>query len=266
MAQQPLQELAAMRRPWTREQLVIAMNLYSRLTFGQLHARNPLVIQVAARLHRTPGSLAMKLCNLASFDPVLAARGIVGLKAASQLDRQVWDAFQKDWMGMGSESEVQFRRLMDEPLITSPESEEWLLREGPTETERTVRQRLGQDFFRRTVLVSYGTRCCITGNPIAPLLTASHIVGWADDVKERLNPRNGLCLAKTHDAAFDRHLITLDERFRVILSKSIRDHFTSETISVNFRPFEGRPIELPQRFAPDPKFVDRHREIFWRLE
>jgi hypothetical protein len=82
------------------------MNLYSRLTFGQLHARNPLVIQVAARLHRTPGSLAMKLCNLASFDPALAARGIVGLKAASHLDRQVWDAFQKDWMGMGSESEV----------------------------------------------------------------------------------------------------------------------------------------------------------------
>ena len=86
------------------------------------------------------------------------------------------------------------------------------------------------------------------------------------DGKERLNPRNGLCLAKTHDAAFDRHLITLDERFRVVLSKSIRDHFASETISVNFRPFEGRPIELPQRFAPDPKFVDRHREIFSRLE
>lgn len=25
----------------TRDELIVAMNLYSRLTFGQLHARNP---------------------------------------------------------------------------------------------------------------------------------------------------------------------------------------------------------------------------------
>jgi len=265
MASTNIPKLTPARRPWTREELIVAMNLYSRLTFGQLHARNPLIVQVAERLGRTSGSLAMKLCNLASFDPVLAARGIVGLKGASRLDRQVWDSFQENWTALGSESEVRFRELMHEPMTAEHEPEQWLLRDGPTEVQRTVRQRLGQDFFRRTVLVSYGARCCITGNPLPALLSASHIVGWADDVKERLNPRNGLCLAKTHDAAFDRHLITLDEEFRIILSKSIRDHFTSETIRVNFQPFEGRPIELPHRFTPDPALLNRHRDIFSRM-
>ena len=30
-----------MARAWTRDELIVALNLYSRLTFGQLHARNP---------------------------------------------------------------------------------------------------------------------------------------------------------------------------------------------------------------------------------
>lgn len=72
---------------------------------------------------------------------------------------------------------------------------------------------------------------------------------------ETLNPRNGLSLAKTQDAAFDRHLITLDEDLRVVLSKSIRDHFTSESVRVNFQPYEGKQIDLPHRFTPEPALL-----------
>jgi hypothetical protein len=31
-------------KPWSHEELVIAMNLYCRLPFGQLHQRNPLIV------------------------------------------------------------------------------------------------------------------------------------------------------------------------------------------------------------------------------
>lgn len=250
-----------MARAWTRDELIVAMNLYSRLTFGQLHARNPLLVATAARMDRSPSSLAMKLCNLASFDPAVTSRGRVGLKGASQLDRKVWDAFQADWESLGTESEHRFNALVGTtPAVT--DEERWMLREGPTEMETTTRRRLGQDFFRRTVLVSYGTRCCLTGTPIAALLSASHIVAWSADQAQRLNPRNGLCLAKTQDAAFDRHLITLDEDLRLVLSKSIRDHFTSESVRVNFQPYEGKRINPPYRFAPAPALLQRHREIF----
>jgi len=40
--------------------------------------------------------------------------------------------------------------------------------------------------------------------------TASHIVPWAEDERNRLNPRNGLCLNALHDRAFDRHLMWID--------------------------------------------------------
>lgn len=253
-----------MARGWTRDELIVAMNLYTRLTFGQLHARNPLIIAAAAKLDRSPGSLAMKLCNLASFDPAVTDRGRIGLKGASQLDRLVWDEFQADWETMGTESERRFQALLGTEPVKREEDEAWACREGPTEMEGVARRRLGQDFFRRTVLVSYDHRCCITGTPMPALLSASHIVAWSEDRAQRLNPRNGLCLAKTQDAAFDRHLITLDEDLRVVLSRSIRDHFTSNAVRVNFEPYEGQRIRLPHRFTPDPALLQRHRQLFER--
>jgi hypothetical protein len=250
-----------MARAWTRDELIVAMNLYSRLTFGQLHARNPQVIELARKMDRSTNSLAMKLCNLASFDPAVTSRGRVGLKGASQLDREVWNAFQMDWETMGTESEQRFNAFVGNGPVIGDE-DRWVLREGPTDVESMVRRRLGQDFFRRTVLVSYNQRCCITGTPMPALLSASHIVAWSADRTQRLNPRNGLCLAKTQDAAFDRHLITLDEDLRVVLSKSIRDHFTSEAVRLNFQPYEGKRINLPHRFMPEPALLQRHRNLF----
>jgi len=67
-------------------------------------------------------------------------------------------------------------------------------------------------------------------------------------------------LTATQDAAFDRHLITLDEDFRLVLIKHLRDHCTHETLRENFLRFEGKKFDLPERFAPDRDFLDRHRE------
>lgn len=255
-------------KSWTADELILAMNVYGRLPFGQLDARTPLIISVAKQLGRTPGSVAMKLCNLASFDPQLQKRGVHGLRGASRLDREIWEKFHTNWEYYSAESEVRFNQLMSGTILPSDpadnpvEDDDLMVREGPTEKEASVHQRLGQQFFRRTVLVSYSNQCCITGMPIPALLAASHIVAWADNPKERLNPRNGLCLAKTQDAAFDRHLITLDEDYRLVLSKSIRDHFTSESVRVNFQSYEGKPIHLPHRFHPDSTFLAKHRQLF----
>src|SRR6185503_11767843 len=81
---------------WTREELLIALNLYHRLKFGQLHARHPVIIALAEKLGRGANSVAMKLCNFASLDPALKLRGIKGLEGASALDREVWKEFHDD--------------------------------------------------------------------------------------------------------------------------------------------------------------------------
>jgi hypothetical protein len=36
------------RRDWTREELIVAFNLYCKIPFGQIHIRNPLIIELAS--------------------------------------------------------------------------------------------------------------------------------------------------------------------------------------------------------------------------
>jgi putative restriction endonuclease len=251
---------------WTREHLLVALNLYCKLPFGSFTASNAVVKEVAAKMGRSASSLAMKLCNLASLDPVHIARGVKGLEGSSKQDRAMWDEFHSNLTVLGEESE---QRLHD--LFTHDERQEvdFLVRgkvqlvtpSGPTETQATVKVRRGQQFFRQTVLNSYDVRCCISGINVPRLLVASHIKPWGKFPAERLNPRNGLCLSSLHDAAFDAGLITLDVGLKVVLSTRLRKFFPQPALEQNFVPFEGKPIRLPEKLAePDVDFIRFHRE------
>ena len=254
---------------WTREHTLIALNLYCKLPFGQFHSSNPIIIEVATKMGRNANSLAMKLCNLASLDPVQHARGIKGLAGASQQDRDMWKEFRDNPAVLGPESE---QKLHD--LFTRDETKEldFLARDkvrliapsGPTEIQTTVKARRGQQFFRQAVLNAYDVRCCISGINVPDLLVASHIKPWGKFPDDRLNPRNGLCLSKLHDAAFDGGLITIDEKLNVILSKRLKSFFPQTMLEQNFAPFENVQIRLPDKLAePDPDFLHYHRrEIF----
>jgi len=102
--------MAAGRR-WTRDELLVALNLYHKLTFGQLHARQPAIVALAEKLERGSNSVAMKLCNFASLDPALKLRGIKGLEGASTLDRTVWSEFHADLNETVPASEDALRKL-----------------------------------------------------------------------------------------------------------------------------------------------------------
>ena len=255
---------------WTREHTLIALNLYCKLPFGQFNRTNPIIIEVAEKMGRNANSLAMKLCNLASLDPVQRARGIKGLVGASNQDRSMWNEFQGNLSTLGAESE---QMLHD--LFTEDETKEvdFLQRDkphliapvGPTETQATVKVRRGQQFFRQAVLNAYDVRCCISGINVPRLLVASHIKPWGKFPDERLNPRNGLCLSSLHDAAFDSGLITLGESLDVILSKRLKKFFPQPTLEQNFIPFDGKPIRLPDKLAePDAEFLRYHRDTVFQ--
>lgn len=128
------------------------------------------------------------------------------------------------------------------------------------EIARAAKQRVGQDQFRKWILNIYGGKCCVTGLDVPEVLRASHIVAWADDAKNRLNPSNGLCLSATYDAAFDKHLITFDDQYRMVLSKSLHDHCTTKVLKDYFLAFEGKAVVMPSRFLPDQKLLAKHRE------
>jgi putative restriction endonuclease len=252
--------------PWTREHRLIALNLYCKLPFGKLHKGNPIIVDTAAKMGRTASSLAIKLCNFASLDPVLQARGIVGMTGAANADRTLWKEFYSNSSALGTESEQLLHNL-----FTHDETKEvdFLARDkvrlvapsGPTESQATVKVRRGQQFFRQAVLTAYDVRCCISGINVPRLLVASHIKPWGKFPSDRLNPQNGLCLSALHDAAFDAGLITLDEKLSVVLSKRLRSFFPQSALEQNFVPFEGAPIRLPEKLAePDVDFLRFHRE------
>ena len=258
----------ASKRLWSHDELIIAMNLYCKLPFGQFHRRNPIIIEIAQKLGRTPSSLAMKLCNLASIDPVQNARGITGLKGASKADKEIWDEFTNNWEELGIKSEERFQKLFDDSINSEKiQTEKPKTRNKPnveTEAEATVKVRRGQDFFRETIMAAYGRRCCITGNPVPELLIASHILSWSKYPDHRLNPHNGLCLARTHDVAFDRGLITLDENYRLVISTYLENFLPEETLDINFFAYRGKQINLPDKFLPNPDFLGHHREEIFR--
>lgn len=245
---------------WSPDQLKLAFHLYCRLSFGQLHSRNPEIVELAGLIGRTPSALAMKLVNFASLDPAIVASGRKGLAGASKLDRAIWAQFHADWEGLAVECEGLQAALRAEQGGPAAVVEEELPADFTGATRQVqAEQRIKQQFFRRAVLSSYRGRCCMSGLAEPRLLLASHIVPWSRDAANRLNPANGLCLSALHDRAFDQGLIALEDDFTIVLSKKLRQRdepFVREVLW----PLAGRPIELPERFLPSVEFIAWHRQ------
>lgn len=263
--------MAAGKR-WTRDELLVALNLYHKLTFGQLHARQPTIVALADKLERGANSVAMKLCNFASLDPALRLRGIKGLEGASALDRTAWNDFHADLNETVPASEDALRKLfgVDESgeLEVLPKEGIRVRKRpptGPTETMASVKQRRGQDYFRDAVLNNFGGRCGITQLAVRELLIASHILPWGTHVAERLNVRNGLSLSRLHDAAFDQGLITFDANLRLVVSPRLKAELPQRAVAENFGAYAGESLLLPNDAAlPDLFFLAEHRAKIFR--
>jgi putative restriction endonuclease len=190
-------------------------------------------------------------------------RGVQGLKGISKADGQIWQEFEDNWTELALESEEKLQVILG---VINEQQEDFTRLDFSenikTETEAIRKVRIGQNFFRKTILALYNYRCCITGNPIPLLLTASHILPWSQFPEQRLNPHNGLCLARTHDTAFDRGLISFDEDLRLIIGHEIEKKAQdqgSETLELNFINYRGKILNVPDRFLPDLDFLNYHR-------
>lgn len=255
--------MSSTRNPtWTREDLIIAFNLYCKIPFGRIDHRNPQIIDLAKTLHRTPSSVAWKLSNFARLDPSLQARGIKGASHGSKGEVEVWEEFNENWERLAFESEGLLARRTGVPIERLAAIDETELPSEGKERERLVRIRVNQHFFRSAVLAAYEYRCCITGVSIPELLSASHIAPWSADPKNRMNPRNGLCLTVLHHRAFDLGLITINTEFRVKVSTKLLNVKDDDAVQGFFGRYHNEEVRLPTRFLPDMKFLKRHSRMF----
>lgn len=249
---------------WTRPQTLAALHIYMQLPFGQLHRGNPKIKQLAEWLGRTPSSVAMKLTNFASLDPLIVASGRAGLRGASALDRSIWAELQQNWDAVALEAATTYEHLASSHGIDADAD---LLEDMPPLPEgrtrsATVQVRVNQARFRKTVLTSYNATCCISGLRHEKLVIASHIVPWSEDTKNRLNPQNGLCLSALHDRAYDQGLITVMPDFTVRVSNQLRSDGSGTFMKESLLRFDNQPIHLPERFQPSPEFLASHARRF----
>lgn len=255
---------------WTRPETLAALHVYLQLPFGQLHQRNPKIKQLAGWIGRTPGSIALKLVNLASLDPVIVASGRSGMGNASALDKMIWAELQVNWDSVALDAAAEYERLAsrngvhaDKDLLDEALPSEDLLEieEGRTRSA-VVQLRVNQARFRKAVLASYDATCCISGLKHEKLVIASHIVPWSEDTKNRLNPQNGLCLSALHDRAYDQGLITVMPDFTVRVSPKLKANIDDSFITESLLRFDQKPMRFPDRFGPSPVFLEKHARRF----
>jgi len=246
-------------KDWTREEHVLAFNLYCKIPFGSIHMNNPRIVELARILGRKVGSVSLKLSNFARLDPALQARGIRGMKHGAKGEEEVWHEFANRPEELAFESERLLADRLGQSIEQVADVDTNDLPAAGIEREATVRVRVNQSFFRSRILSAYNFRCCVTGLTVQPLLTASHIIPWSEDEKNRLNPKNGLCLNALHDRAFDRNLMWVEDDFIVRFSPKL--HIVSdsgkETIDWLTK-FEGSKLLLPKKFSPDLDFLKVH--------
>lgn len=250
---------------WTREELILAINLYCKLPFGRLHKSNPEVINLANLIERTPSSIAYKLVNFASLDPSLKARGIKGASNVSKLDKVIWNEFFNNLEELPFESEILLAKIKNttiEDLNHIPEIE--LIKTGKTR-EQLVKTRVNQSFFRKSVLASYNNTCCITGIQQPEFLIAGHIKPWAIDKENRLNPQNGIAINALHDKAFETGLITITTDFKIKISPLLLKQKKSKSIEEYFLKYDNKDIILPSRFLPDINFLKYHNDERFKI-
>lgn len=121
--------------------------------------------------------------------------------------------------------------------------------------ERVVKTRVNQNVFRAIILANYNSTCALSGTDIPELLVASHIMPWADDKEERLNPENGICLSSLFDKAFDQGLITFSDDYKTILSSKIKANVGKTYYADFFEPIDGKQLLTPEKYFPNKRFL-----------
>ena len=254
-------------KPWARYEYILVLNQYMKMPFGKMHRSNAEIIALASLMKRTPDSVAMRLVNFAACDPVLASRSIKGLPGGKKQCMPYWEEFCNDRESLMFESEKILAQLQNTSIEDKYREVLDLTKDLRGDTkERVVKTRVNQNVFRQMILSLYDNRCALTGINEQELLLASHIKPWAVDQKNRLNPKNGICLSALYDRAFDKGLIGFDGHYRAVLSQRLKEHYREDYYQQYFGCIDGKTLNVPyEDYKPELEFLEYHMDcIFLR--
>lgn len=239
-----------MKHHWTREETIIAFNVYCKIPFKDSNKNHPMIIKYASIIGRSPSALNMKVGNLGRLDPKLKEKGIVGLSHGSKVEQMIWDEFYANPEQLIYESECLIAKYSNDSIEHTSNIDLANLPEG-TERLAVIKQRVNQTFFRNTVLSSYDSTCCISGIRNEQLVEACHISEWKSDVKNRTNPHNGICLNPFFHKAYDKYFLSITPDYCIEISDRLLDEIKCENTRQYLQSINTRRIILPEKFSPD---------------
>lgn len=250
---------------WTRDEMILVLNLYLKIPFGKMHKGNPNVIKMARLIGRTPDAVAYRLVNYASYDPQLKQRQISGMSHGGKKCEEYWNEFVDDREKLLYESErilAQYEGTSIEKKYKKELKDTSSDLVGDTKI-RQVKIRVNQNVFRQIVLANYDYKCALTGIDIPELLVASHIIPWSENKEERLNPTNGICLSSLYDKAFDQGLISFNSSFKVLFSDRLSCNVGKEYFDKYFSPIQNKSLAETKKYAINPTFLEWHRDCIF---
>ena len=121
--------------------------------------------------------------------------------------------------------------------------------------ETTVHARSVDPEFRATVLSRHGSTCPISNIRDPRLLDVAHVLPWSDHPDLRADLSNVLPLSKTHHAAFDRGLFTIDRDYCLQVNPTFETQ--SEVLQRTIIDREGTQVQLPDE-SLDVEYVSQH--------
>lgn len=253
--------MAIQHKPWSRLETLVAFNAYCKVPLRESRSTHPLIVQYAKLIGRSPGALNMKVGNFARLDPEMQRRGVSGLQHGAASEVEIWKEFSSDPEKIALESEEIIARLIKGQGTGIQDSGDML---SATSGESVVlsKQRVGQSFFRVSVLSAYGKRCCISGIHCTSLLEACHIISWSEAPTLRVNPANSLCLNPFLHKAYDEHLISISPNYKVVISDALLEYTNENDFRQYLASLQDKDIALPSRFCPKKEFLDFHYQQY----
>lgn len=243
----------------------MALYAYCIIPFNKVTDSNPLIHELAGLLNRSSAAVKMKIGNFGSFDPKLQQNNISGLINVSRIDREVWNHYSQNWSQLPidtakivaqlqTKGATEFHNLID--IANNPNLDS-------TSIDHTTTSRIGQQFFRQSVLSAYSCQCCISGIHEATLLEACHISPWSEDTPNRLNPANGLCLNPLFHVLFDKLYISISPDYVLHISTQLMERCDPANSTYGYLMEKNNSkIILPSRFLPDKNLLAIHFNKF----
>lgn len=198
--------------------------------------------------------------------PATAGRALRG-RSVRSLDDADFAAIVDRGLSETLSPEAAIRLELDAKHLDAPTAA--LLAEPPGErrvTQLLVNRKVRDAAFRGRVLDAYDRRCAVTGLRMVngggkAEAQAAHIWSVADGGPDIV--QNGIALSATAHWLFDRHLISLDEEYRLLVS-----HNKVPLELMRLFPPPGERVKLPTdpHLHPRPDYVARHRARYAGLD